>query len=117
MIAPEVTLPLVRSYLKGLRRRNQSVIDYKLCPYNGAATLIRAEDGKGKNFPRIDPADPTSGFSELCSKVEVAFVPGTHFNLMLPPYVEKVAEAIRRSLHDIEARETEKSVTAAYAAV
>jgi thioesterase domain-containing protein len=98
VLAPEVTIPLVRSFLKGLRRRNQSTIEYKLRAYDGPLTLIRAEKGKATEHPEIDPNDITSGFAGLCTKVNVAFVPGNHYDLMVSPNVEKVAEAIRNAL-------------------
>jgi len=100
VLAPEATIPLVRGFLKGLRRRNQSVRDYKLLPYGGPIMLIRAEKGRGTQNPELDPADLTSGFSSLCSKVDVAFVPGSHDDLMFSPHVERLAEVIRQSLLD-----------------
>jgi thioesterase domain-containing protein/acyl carrier protein len=107
VLAPEVSVTLVRSFLKGLRRRNQSLIDYKLSPYSGPVTLIRAEKGTAMRHQDTYSGDLTTGFSELCSKVQVAFVPGTHDDLMFSPHVESLAEAIRRSLQEFDLCKTE----------
>ncbi|MGZ4876838.1 MAG: amino acid adenylation domain-containing protein, partial [Candidatus Angelobacter sp.] len=117
VLAPEITVPMVRSFLKGLRRRNQSMIDYQLAPYNGPVTLIRAEKGRTTIPAEINSADPTLGFSRLCSKVDVAFVPGTHYDLMFPPHVESLAEAVRRSLQDFDLCQAEAGLQTGYVAV
>ncbi|MGZ4829572.1 MAG: thioesterase domain-containing protein, partial [Candidatus Angelobacter sp.] len=117
VLAPEITVPMVRSFLKGLRRRNQSMIDYQLAPYNGPVTLIRAEKGRTTIPAEINSADPTLGFSSLCSKVDVAFVPGTHYDLMFPPHVESLAEAVRRSLQDFDLCQAEAGLQTGYVAV
>jgi len=117
ILPAEVTLPVVRGFLKGLRRRDQSAINYRLSSYSGTVTLIRAEQGKGAEGTDIDPADPTLGFSRLCSKVEVAYTPGTHFNLVSPSYVETTAQVIHRFLREIEPRETETGTPAGFVTV
>jgi amino acid adenylation domain-containing protein/non-ribosomal peptide synthase protein (TIGR01720 family) len=117
VLAPEITVPLVRSFLKGLRRRNQSMIDYKLSPYSGPVTLIRAEQGRTTISPKINSADPTLGFSGLCSKVQVAFVPGTHYDLMFPPHVERLAEEVKNSLQDFGLCQEEASLQKGFVAV
>jgi thioesterase domain-containing protein/acyl carrier protein len=111
VLSQEVTVPLVRGFLKGLRRRNQSMIDYKLLPYDGAVTLIRAEQGKALGHKEIDPADVTSGFSALCPKIDVAFVPGNHYDLMVSPNAEKLVHVIQRILGEFPKREFENKVS------
>lgn len=93
------------------------MIDYRLLPYGGPVTLIRAEKGRAAQNTEIDSADLTSGFSSLCSKVDVAFVPGTHDDLMFSPNVERLAEVIRQSLRDLAPRETGTNVREHYVAV
>jgi len=103
----EITIPMIRSFLKALRRREQSVLDYTLHSYNGPVTLIRAGQDIAANHPQVDPADTTAGFAALCPNLEVVFVPGTHFDLIYPPHVDGLADVIRKSLQSIEAREIE----------
>jgi hypothetical protein len=117
VLAQEVTVPLVRGFLKGLRRRNQSMIDYKLLPYDGAVALIRAEQGKALDHKEIDLADVTSGFSALCPKVDVAFVPGNHYDLMVSPNAEKLVQVMQRILGEFPKRESENKVSEHYATV
>ena len=117
VLAQEVTVPLVRGFLKGLRRRNQSMIEYKLLPYDGAVVLIRAEQGKALDHKEIDPADVTSGFSALCPKVDVAFVSGNHYDLMVSPNAEKLVQVMQGILGEFPKRESENKVTAVYAGV
>jgi len=116
VLAPEITVPMVRSFLKGLRRRNQSVIDYNLAPYGGGVTLIRAEQGR-PTPPEINPADSTLGFSGLCSKVQVAFVPGTHYDLMFPPHVESLAKEVRKCLGEFDLCHEDAGLQKSYVAV
>jgi len=116
-LAPDVEIRQIRSFLKGLQRRNQSVIDYKLRPYSGPVTLIRAENGKSIEGTMIDPGDPAQGFSRLSSHpVQVYFTPGTHDDLVRPPHVERLAEIIRKCL-EADAGDPESAVQKSYAAV
>ena len=93
------------------------MIDYKLSPYSGPVTLIRAEQGRTTISPEINSADPTLGFSGLCAKVQVAFVPGTHYDLMFPPHVERLAEAVKKSLQDFSLCQEEASLQKGFVAV
>jgi non-ribosomal peptide synthetase component F/thioesterase domain-containing protein len=66
---------------------------YEPRPYTGRVTVLRAEDGLGRHF-----TDPALGWSALAGEVEVHQVPGTHEDLLSSPYVETLAERLRRCL-------------------
>ncbi|MGZ4853740.1 MAG: thioesterase domain-containing protein, partial [Candidatus Angelobacter sp.] len=110
-LTSDVTAAQVQVFLKGLTRRNQSLIDYDLQPYSGPISLIRAEKGKSVEGTGISSEDRTRGFSRLApAGVQVYFTPGSHDDLVLPPYVEKLAEVMKQCLSDIETQQCQWAV-------
>ncbi len=102
ILAEEVDLDQVRNYILGARRREQALCDYILRPYAGTALLIRAEDNAAFARRSPDSDDGTLGWAVLCEgPVQLRWVPGQHKTFMLPPHVEKVAEALRSYLRSL----------------
>jgi thioesterase domain-containing protein len=117
-LTSDVTTAQVQAFLKGLTRRNQSLIDYDLQPYPGPISLIRAEKGKSVEGTGISSEDRTRGFSRLApAGVQVYFTPGSHDDLVLPPYVEKLAEVLKQCLSDLETQQYERGMQISHAGV
>lgn len=105
ILMPETDLSQVGNFVRGLRRRILSIINYKPGPYSGTVVLVRALEVDPVVSTDYDPNDPTLGFARLCSEpVQVHFVPGRHGNLIFSPQVEKVAEVVKESLRELELR-------------
>jgi non-ribosomal peptide synthetase component F/thioesterase domain-containing protein len=105
LLAPKTTLPQVRDFITGWKRRAQSVNDYDMRPFLGTITMVRAtERPPSSERPDLDPNDETAGFAKLSPEpVRVYPVQGArHANLVFPPFAEKVKEIIEKCMQDAE---------------
>ncbi len=63
-------------------------------PYDGRVVLYRAPEQTpwGLDVGERYALDETNGFGELCSNLEIVWIPGTHhLNLLDPPGVDLIA--------------------------
>lgn len=91
----------LHNYLRGFRRRRQSLQVYHPGPYPGKITLIRTGDIIGAE--NVTPTDETRGWAELSPQpVRVHTVPGRHHNMVFMPHVLELAETIRGCLQNDE---------------
>lgn len=95
-----------------LLARREALLSYDAGQYGGPVTLFRATDTKPPlNAHGADPQD--LGWSRLCSgAIEVAYVPGTHMTMALPPNVKTLASEITARLNDAYSSENSSEVLA-----
>jgi amino acid adenylation domain-containing protein len=62
---------------------------YRLRPYSGKATLLRAGDTwRGSE-------DPRAGWGQLVGTLETVAIPGTHMDILREPHVSRLAECLK----------------------
>ena len=62
---------------------------YRLRPYGGKATLLRAGDTWRAS------EDPRAGWGELVGELETIEIPGAHFDILREPHVSQLAECLK----------------------
>jgi amino acid adenylation domain-containing protein len=92
----------VPQFLRDVRDSNAGAAErYTLRPYAGKATLIRA----GEKSLRSS-GDPHAAWPGLVSELEVHEIPGDHYEMLVAPQVEHLAERLKscidQSLHEHE---------------
>jgi hypothetical protein len=100
VLPTETQLWQVQSSARAAMKREQPLKDYKLLPYLGSASLIRAIGGREdtKNL------DTTLGFSSLCPKLaEVEWVSGNHNDLVYHPHAVELAGVLKRIILRMQA--------------
>ncbi len=76
--------------LKNVGRSNAHAAElYRLRPYRGKATLLRA----GDTWRASD--DPYAAWGELVATLETIKIPGTHMDILREPQVKDVAECLK----------------------
>ncbi len=74
---------------KVLRTNARAAEHYRLEPYGGKATLLRAGDTWRMS------EDPRAGWDQLVRELETIEVPGTHFDILREPHVSRLAECLK----------------------
>lgn len=88
--------PKTRRTVRVLKANLRALLNYKLQPYHGRITLLRAED---QSIMHKLYEDPTLGWGEVAKGgLDIVEVPGNHAVLMNPPYVERVAHVLREGM-------------------
>ena len=99
---PKVVEKRIRRRMKWWRRRVQPALwdvrnsntsahnNYVLRPYEGRATLLRAE----KKSLR-DSKDPHAPWNGLIANLEIHEIPGDHFDILVQPHVNRLAECLK----------------------
>lgn len=91
-----VKQPKTRRTVRVLKANLRALLKYKLKPYSGRITLIRAED---QSIMHKLHEDWTLGWGELAhGGIDVIEVPGNHAVLMSHPYLERVCEVLREGI-------------------
>jgi len=91
-----VKQPATRRTLKVLKANLRALLAYKLKPYPGTITLLRAED---QTIMHKLHEDWTLGWGDLAQGgLDVVEVPGNHAVLLSPPYIERVGEVLREGI-------------------
>jgi amino acid adenylation domain-containing protein len=76
--------------LKNVMNTNARAAEqYRLRPYSGKATLLRAGDTW-----RVSE-DPRAGWGELVGALETIEIPGGHMDILREPHVSRVAESLK----------------------
>ncbi len=77
-------------HLKNVLRTNARAAEqYRLQPYGGKATLLRAGDTWRMS------EDPRAGWDQLVGELETIEIPGTHFDILREPHVSRLAECLK----------------------
>ncbi|NUM52062.1 MAG: SDR family NAD(P)-dependent oxidoreductase [Candidatus Hydrogenedentes bacterium] len=88
--------PKTRRTVRVLKANLKALLAYKLQPYRGRITLLRAED---QSIMHKLHEDWTLGWGDLAEGgIDIVEVPGNHAVLMNPPYVEHVAKVLREGM-------------------
>jgi thioesterase domain-containing protein len=88
--------PKTRRTVTVLKANLKALLAYKLKPYHGRITLLRAED---QSIMHKLYEDPTLGWGELAAGgIDIVEVPGNHAVLMNHPYVVRVSEVLREGM-------------------
>lgn len=81
-----------RARLMQVFRTNLTALGaYAPAPYPGPATLLRAAR-------RVDPTRDTDGWTDLVERLTVRRVPGHHYSMLHPPYVDELARLVSAAL-------------------
>ncbi len=98
----------VSQALWDVRKTNSAAAaKYVLRPYSGKATLIRAAE-KSLRSSR----DPHAAWNSLVSNLEIHEMPGDHFDILLPPQVDHLAECLKSCIDSACATWEQSSETA-----
>ncbi len=87
LLGPEISSERLRHLYRLFRNNLKAMHRYRPQPWPGRLSLLRAAG-------QPVPADPTLGWSELAGTVDVATVPGDHFDLLRAPHVKVLAERL-----------------------
>jgi acyl transferase domain-containing protein/thioesterase domain-containing protein len=104
LVPPDIGVPWLRHYMQGYRTRELAARNYKPKVYTDHITLFRASDidpeaGATLRQTGVDFANPTFGWSDLCTEpIEVHTVPGYHETIVLEPNVQILAEKFKACL-------------------
>ena len=104
LVPADIGVPWLRHYMQGYRTRELAARNYKPRVYTDHLTLFRASDidPEASNTLRqtgVDFANPTFGWSELCTQpIEVHTVPGYHETIVLEPNVQILADKFKACL-------------------
>jgi thioesterase domain-containing protein len=91
--APALDFAIVRRHLNVWRASHDASQTWRPGRYEGNVLLVLADEGFG---PIAAAGDPTLGWGDaVAGGIDMARVPGNHFNLFARPYVNAVAEALR----------------------
>ena len=99
----EIALEDFPHWLQSCQARVQLVRNYQATPFPGRIVLIKTSEAEYKNKLAIagrqrDP-DPNFGWSELAAGgLDVAVVAGSHYTVVLEPYVSDLARVLARYL-------------------
>ncbi|HYX22780.1 MAG TPA: condensation domain-containing protein, partial [Thermoanaerobaculia bacterium] len=100
-LGPGFDVPLLRDLALGWSSRATAVERYRVAPYPGKITLVRASDVDPLALREVTPerrqvfADPTLGWGAVAAGgVEVHLVPGSHQTIVAAPHVEILAEIL-----------------------
>jgi amino acid adenylation domain-containing protein len=97
----------VPQMLKDVRNSNTAAADrYVLRPYAGKATLIRA----GAKSLRSS-GDPLAAWNGLVANLDVHEIPGDHYDMLLEPQVERLAECLKSCIDKACAKSEPESAT------
>jgi thioesterase domain-containing protein len=72
-----------------LRTSARAAGQYRLQPYGGKATLLRAGDTWRAS------EDPRAGWDRLVRELKTIDVPGAHFDILREPHVSQLAECLK----------------------
>lgn len=97
----EILPPAVLHHQLTSHQDTRSLEAYRPQPYDGRVVLYRAPDPTpwGLDVGERYALDETNGFGELCSNLEIVWIPQTHhLNLLDPPGVEAIAAHLGEQL-------------------
>jgi acyl transferase domain-containing protein/thioesterase domain-containing protein/acyl carrier protein len=97
----EILPPAVLHHQLTSHQDTRSLEAYQPQPYDGRVVLYRAPDPTpwGLDVGERYALDETNGFGELCSNLEIVWIPQTHhLNLLDPPGVEAIAAHLGEQL-------------------
>jgi thioesterase domain-containing protein len=97
-LPPEVALEDFQRWLQGCQTRVQQVLRYRPTPFNGRIILIKTFESEQKSELSND-LDPGFGWQELATEgLEIHTIKGSHYTVVLEPYVAELAAVIKRCL-------------------
>jgi amino acid adenylation domain-containing protein len=83
-------------HLKDVRDTNRAASDrYLLRPFEGRATLIRADEQSLRSSE-----DPHAAWNSLVSNLDVHSVPGNHYDILVEPQVEHLAKCLKACISE-----------------
>ncbi len=97
-LRPGFNLAYAQRLLDTFQANQLAARTYRPGPYPGRVTLISAAGPPDAPETALSRRDPTLGWGGFAAAVEVHEVPGLHENLIEPPYVEALADCLRRCL-------------------
>jgi amino acid adenylation domain-containing protein len=84
-------------HLRDVRDTNRAASDrYLLQPFAGRATLIRADE----QSLRSSSGDPHAAWNTLVSNLQVHSIPGNHYDILVEPQVEHLAECLKACISE-----------------
>jgi thioesterase domain-containing protein len=90
----------VPQVLRDVRDSNTTAADkYVLRRYPGKATLIRAEEKSLRSSE-----DPLAAWYELVAGLDVHEIPGDHYDILIDPQVERLAECLKSCIDGVRTR-------------
>jgi thioesterase domain-containing protein len=102
-LPPEIALQDFPDWLQSCQARVQLVRNYQATPFPGRIVLIKTSEAEYKNklasAERQRDPDPNFGWSELAAGgLDVSVVAGSHYTVVLEPYVSDLARVLARYL-------------------
>ncbi|HEY0782789.1 MAG TPA: hypothetical protein VGE98_10060, partial [Thermoanaerobaculia bacterium] len=91
LLPPDLGREPLRRLFDAFRQHGRALRTYRPAPYSGAVTLLRAAEP----LPGDEVLDATFGWAPIVQGgLDVRAVPGGHYTVVRPPYVEALAEVI-----------------------
>ncbi len=93
-LPPEIAIEDFQHWLQSCQARVQLVRDYQATPFAGRIVLIKTSEAEYKQ-----DGDPNLGWTELAAGgLDVSLVAGSHYTVVLEPYVSDLARVLARYL-------------------
>jgi amino acid adenylation domain-containing protein len=97
-LPPEIAVEDFQHWLRSCQARVQLVRNYQATPFAGRIVLVKTSDAEYKNKAHQDH-DPNFGWTELAAGgLDVSVVAGSHYTVVLEPYVSDLARVLARYL-------------------
>src|SRR5215216_5487333 len=96
-LPPEIAVEDFQHWLQSCQSRVQLVRNYHATPFDGRIVLIKTSEAEYKN--KAQDQDPNLGWTELAAGgLDVSIVTGSHYTVVLEPYVSDLAGVLARYL-------------------
>jgi thioesterase domain-containing protein len=108
LLPAEAEMEFLRNFLKGMSARRKAIKIYEPQPYDGSLTVFQCEQAdalvnQALEEAGLDTHDPALGWGDLISgPITIKVVTGHHDRMMVEPYVQGIAEALRASIDEAE---------------
>ena len=73
----------------------RAMLAYEPGPYDGRVILLRAAEAFSEELASPDPA---AGWGRIGAEIEVHEVPGDHYSMFTPPFVDALGRRLRMHL-------------------
>ncbi|NEO43945.1 MAG: amino acid adenylation domain-containing protein [Moorea sp. SIO4A3] len=88
-------IPEALNLIKVSKAHKQAIehYSYQMQQYPDTITLLQARNGIAEDFEH-----PLQGWSQLAKTIKFHWIPGNHYNILLPPHVQFLGTTIQRCL-------------------
>ena len=98
-LPPEIAVEDFQHWLRSCQARVQLVRNYQATPFAGRIVLIKTSEAEYKHKAGQNNDDPNFGWTELAAGgLDVSVVAGSHYTVVLEPYVSDLARVLERYL-------------------